>query len=170
MRVEMAGRLQHHRELHAAGDVHADAVGDHGVADGHDAADGKSVPDMAVGHLRAADGDRQTARVAQLVQGLLVQIRRAPDGVGRGRGTKRPARRGGGGDKRLRSPGEVLVLRESSGVPEDLPESVEDRRGRHAGLLGAPDGVLRDHEELARPTDPLEVLTAHGHWRTPGFG
>ena len=62
-------------EFDAAGDVHADGVGDDGVVGGEHAADGQPVADVGIGHERGGDGDGQLAGVLHLLERVGVQVR-----------------------------------------------------------------------------------------------
>ncbi len=83
---------------HAAGDVHADRVGDHRVLRRQHAADRQAVPLVGVRHQRAAHGDRQVHGVPHLLKAPRLQPL-APDPV-RGR---RLARRNALGRARIAS-------------------------------------------------------------------
>ena len=76
-----------HGQFDAAGDVHADGVGDDGVVGGEHAADGQPVADVGVGHERGGDGDGQLAGVLHLLERVGVQVR-APLAVGDGHNEK----------------------------------------------------------------------------------
>ena len=81
MAAEPVERQIEHGEFDAAGDVHADGVGDDGVIGGEHTADGQTVADMGIGHERGGDGDGQLAGVLHLLERVGVQIR-APLAVG----------------------------------------------------------------------------------------
>ena len=61
------GQVQH-GHLHAARDVDANRVGDHGGISGQHSADGQAVALVRVRHQRAGHGDRQPARVLHLLE------------------------------------------------------------------------------------------------------
>ncbi len=63
---QIAQRNIQHRHLHAAGDVHADGVGNHRVLRGQHAADGQAIADVRVRHERARDRHRQQTRLFHL--------------------------------------------------------------------------------------------------------
>ena len=57
--LQIAQRNVQHRHFHAAGNVHADGVRNHGVFRGQHAADGQAVANVRIRHERSRDGDRQ---------------------------------------------------------------------------------------------------------------
>jgi hypothetical protein len=70
---QVAHRNVQHRHLHAAGDVHADGVGNHRVVRGQHAADGQAVADVRVRHERARDRHRQQTRLLHLHHRVVFQ-------------------------------------------------------------------------------------------------
>ena len=110
--VERDGREVEHRQLHAAGDVDADAVGDDGALGREHAADRQAVAAVRVGHQRALHGRGQP-------QGVVHLRERAVLGVGAPRLHRRGRRplaecdrdRGLLGEQLLGDPGEEGVAR-----------------------------------------------------------
>ena len=68
--VQLAHGQVEHGHLHAAGNVHADGVGDDRVVGGQHAADGQTIADVRVRHQRARDRHGELARASHLVDGL----------------------------------------------------------------------------------------------------
>ncbi len=118
--VEHGARQVEHRQLHAAGDVHADAVRDHGAVGCEHAPDRQAIAAVGVGHERAPHRRRQTQGVLHLLHGvLLVADRPRLEGRGRvsldeGHSERRP-----GGDELLGDLGEVGVVRVRAGIGDD---------------------------------------------------
>ena len=152
------------REFHAAGDVHADGVGDHGTAGREDAADRQSVADMGVGHQGPGDRDGQFAGAGHLGQGLCLQIL-APLTPGRSAGDERL----GHGQKGTREPAPEFVAGVRRGIPQHrldgfgdpllvVPgEAVPGDEGQ-----GGADRISRRHAHLD------EVFFVHGIWIRSG--
>lgn len=61
-------------EFHATRDIDTDGVGDDRVFSREDAANGKPVTDMGIGHEGTGEGDREGAGVGDLFDGFGVQI------------------------------------------------------------------------------------------------
>ncbi len=129
---EVAHGEVEHGEFHAARDIDADGIGDHGVVGGEDSPDGEAVADVGVGHEGAGDGDRELAGAAHLVDGFRLEA-------------LAPLLPGGGG-----FPEGPLAAQQGRG---ELPaESVAGEGGgvAHDGFdLGGELGLIESFEDVA---------------------
>ena len=81
--LQLIGRDVIDAELHPAGDVHADRVGNDRVLRRQNAADGQAISLMRIGHQRAADRYGKSHRRCHLIERALFQSL-APDSIRRG--------------------------------------------------------------------------------------
>ena len=121
---EVVDRPIDDRHLHAARDVHAHRVGDHGVVGGKDATDRQSVALVRVGHQRGGHRNGELAGVANLFQRAILESL-AEDLAGRQMVSRRQRRRGGA----MRLHHLVRPVDTSEGDAES-----RDLAGLHAGL------------------------------------
>ena len=78
--VENLGVEGEDRQLHAAGDIDPDGVGDDGVFTRQHPANGEAITDVGIGHQRAAPGDRERTRIGHLAMSADVDVG-SPGGV-----------------------------------------------------------------------------------------
>ena len=149
----MRAREVEHRQLHAAGDVDADAVRDHGALGREHAADRQAVAAVGVGHERAPHGRRQAQRVLHLVQRALLGV--AAPGLERRR--RVPLREGDG--ERCARADQLLGDRSEVGVA-----GVRVRVGDHVPELGQrlvpPEPLDRSRQRVQRHAEERPGLEA----------